>query len=512
MALGCKSCGGLIYGSTEYDDLRRPFCSQACKTKMNRTSPNNVVSLVGEEVIFCWPYRPAADGQTTKKESDPLFLVVGTFTVIWILTLACQFHMMSIFNNFLLLKSMPLLFVPLLGSLNGLTHIRINNAGIVLETSAGKAIVKSQAVPWSSIRRIHVELPGKNRSVLGGKLVIEHKTTTKISLSKIRSAEQWRKLVEAVRRVHLGSELDPRLLDGLNGEAMNDPSYTRLWLDALTASPKRERLQPLNSGASLQKGQFIVESTIGSGGQGSAYLARTTNNTCVVLKEYILPIFVDIRVRKQALKEFQDEAKLLTTLQHSGIVKCLSTFVEDHRAYLVLEHVPGRSLREMVAEQGPMPETLCLQYAISMAGTLAYLQSQSRPIVHRDFTPDNLIVSAADGSLKLIDFMLAQSSHDEDAEPIAVGKPQYMPPEQFRGKATPASDLYALGCTLHYLLTAEDPEPMTPSHPMLLNSSVSPEFDLIIARLTSLDEKSRHGGAAELMADLATQAGVGKCA
>lgn len=138
-----------------------------------------------------------------------------------------------------------------------------------------------------------------------------------------------------------------------------------------------------------------------------------------------------------------------------------------------------------------------------MSKILTYLQSRSRPIVHRDFTPDNLMVSDEDGSLKLIDFMLAQQNQDAEAESIVVGKPQYMPPEQFRGKATPASDLYALGCTLHFLLTGEDPAPMTPSHPMLLNASVSHEFDSVISRLTALDEKSRYRSAVELTAELA---------
>ncbi|MBY0549259.1 MAG: serine/threonine protein kinase [Candidatus Obscuribacterales bacterium] len=501
MSLSCSKCSKLIFGVAEYDDLRRQFCSKECKANMNKATAN-AVAQTEEAVIFCWPYRPAAAGQTLKRANDPVIVVVGIFTIVWLITMVSECHLWSIFNNFMLLKAAPFLFLPLLGTVNGLTHIRINGAGMVLETACGKSIVKSKAVPWSSIRSIRFEPPGKNKSVLAGKLVIEHATTTKVSLSKIRSGEQWRKLVEAVE-AHANCELDSRLLDGFDGETIDDPSYTRLWLDSLSAPPKRERLQPLSAGASLQKGQFIIERIIGSGGQGSAYLARSTDDNQVVLKEYILPVYVDVRVRKEALTDFQDEANLLKTLRDDGIVKCLSSFVEDHRAYLVLEHIRGRSLRELVTAGGRMPEALCLKYAMSMSRILTYLQSRSRPIVHRDFTPDNLMVSDENGSLKLIDFMLAQQNQDAEAESIVVGKPQYMPPEQFRGKATPASDLYALGCTLHFLLTGEDPAPMTPSHPMLLNASVSPEFDSVISRLTALYEKSRYRSAVELTADLA---------
>jgi len=123
-------------------------------------------------------------------------------------------------------------------------------------------------------------------------------------------------------------------------------------------------------------------------------------------------------------------------------------------------------------------------------------------VVHQDFTPDNLIVDES-GALKLIDFMVAKQLAADDSETsTVVGKHHYMPPEQFRGQATRQSDLYALGCTLYFLLTAEDPEPMSEAHPILKNASVSGELDALIAKATQLDLSRRYKSAKEIQADL----------
>ncbi len=94
-------------------------------------------------------------------------------------------------------------------------------------------------------------------------------------------------------------------------------------------------------------------------------------------------------------------------------------------------------------------------------GLLDLLHANS--IVHRDFTPDNLILNSK-GQLKLIDFNVAQQIQEGSTGTI-VGKHAYVPPEQFRGKATSQSDLYAFGATMFYLLTGKDPEPISQSIP-----------------------------------------------
>jgi serine/threonine protein kinase len=385
--------------------------------------------------------------------------------------------------------------------IKGLTHIRVTYDGVVLQSSSGKSTLRSKRLLWHDIRRVYVVPPSNEKDLLSGKLVFDtSKGTTKIALRKIASAAQWRKLVGALANRVKECDLDPALLDGINRDRNSDPTYTKIWLDALTAPPLRERLQPLTQGIELQRGLYKIESCLGSGGQGSAYLVSTQGEK-LVLKEYILPVYVDVKVKRKALEDFEHESRIMRSLNHPGIVKTRGSFVEDHRAYLVLEYVAGKSLKDIVESNGPLSERDCVSFGLEMCDILHYLHSQSPPVVHRDFTPDNLLLSE-DGSLKLIDFMVAKQTEAESSTNAVVGKHHYMPPEQFRGKSTTRSDIYALGCTLHFILTGCKPEPMSTSHPTLQNEKVSGIMTTIVERSTTLDEKLRYQNVLDVKDDL----------
>ncbi len=106
------------------------------------------------------------------------------------------------------------------------------------------------------------------------------------------------------------------------------------------------------------------------------------------------------------------------------------------------------------------------------------------PVIHRDLTPDNIVVKD-DGTLVVIDFGAANEFIGNSTGTF-VGKQCYISPEQFRGKAVPQSDIYALGCTLHYLLTGSDPQALSVAHPHSLNEIVSPEVDALVAECTAV--------------------------
>jgi serine/threonine protein kinase, bacterial len=286
-----------------------------------------------------------------------------------------------------------------------------------------------------------------------------------------------------------------------------DHSYTELWMKALSAPPKREKLKPLSTGAHLREGRYEIDSALGVGGQGTAYLAYdiADNRSTVVLKEFILPVYVDIMVRKQALDKFEKEAKILKQLDHDQIVKLVDFFVEDHRGYLVLEHIDGGSLRQLVEKSGKISESRARELAMQMCEILKYLHGLSPPVVHRDFTPDNLILRK-DGKLKLVDFNVAQQT-ESTATGTVVGKHAYLPPEQFRGLPTTHSDIYAMGATLYYLVTGEDPEPISEAHPRQMEPSISEDFDRIVGQSTHIDAKLRYQSAEEFAADLERTAG-----
>jgi serine/threonine-protein kinase len=187
-------------------------------------------------------------------------------------------------------------------------------------------------------------------------------------------------------------------------------------------------------------------------------------------------------------------------LQHPQVVKLFDFFVEDHRGYLVLERITGRSLSQLVAREGPRPEVDVVELARQMCNILEYLHGLTPPLVHRDFTPDNLIFDD-DEILKLIDFNVACAQNYTTTATV-VGKRAYLPPEQFRGKPCTQSDIYAFGGTLYYLLTGEEPEPITTSHPILSRRDVSEELDHLVARATNPDLKLRYFDVTAIRHDL----------
>lgn len=217
----------------------------------------------------------------------------------------------------------------------------------------------------------------------------------------------------------------------------------------------------------------------------------------VVLKEYMLPVYVDIKARKQALERFENEARMLGRLTNESIVKLLDFFVEDHRAYLVLEYIAGDSLRRRVEKNGPVSEEEAVSLGLGMCDILEYLQEQTPPVVHRDFTPDNLL-EGKNGRVKLIDFMVAQEGDNNSVTSAVVGKQSYMPPEQFRGNASIRSDIYACGATLYFLLTGEDPEALSPSLVHLKRQDISNQLAEAIMKATALEEAERFANAEQL--------------
>ncbi|HEY9773458.1 MAG TPA: serine/threonine-protein kinase [Planktothrix sp.] len=294
------------------------------------------------------------------------------------------------------------------------------------------------------------------------------------------------RLINALERLAPGCTIDSDLTEAMMPH--HDRSYTELWLQSLSASPERSSLQALAPGQKLENDRYVVVRRVGVGGQGTAYLCRDVLEKCdVVLKETVIPVFADRAVKEQALRRFDQEAKILQSLENEHIVALRDHFFEDHRGYLVLEHIPGETLRQLVKSKGVVSQEQAMDLARQMCLILAYLHE--RDIIHRDFTPDNLILTA-DGRLKLIDFNVAQSMQVGTTGTIA-GKHAYLPPEQFRGKATCQSDIYALGATLFFLLKGEDPEPISQS---ILSESavvVNSSLERVVADCTALDCSKR---------------------
>ena len=374
-------------------------------------------------------------------------------------------------------------------------------------------ILNSKKIEWSAITSICSEASEISQSADSHTIIITENTAsiknrkTILKLSALKERER-QKLSTAFKRWAPSAARDSQLLEALMPQ--QPKSYTELWLQSLATPPKRTRLAPLENGQLLRDGRYRIDKTLGVGGQGVAYLAYNLDSSdspghshSIALKEFILPVYVDKLVRKQSLESFEHEARILQSLNHPQIVKMLDYFIEDHRGYLALEHIDGFSLRAIVEENisdEMMAQEQILDLALQMCKILEYLHGLSPPVVHRDFTPDNLILNK-DGVLKLIDFNVAQQ-HESKTSATVVGKHAYLPPEQFRGRPSVQSDIYALGATLYFLVTGKNPEPLTSSHPLLCRDTIDPKLDQIIANCTQLDLKKRYASAEHIAKDL----------
>ncbi|CAN5295817.1 hypothetical protein BH10CYA1_BH10CYA1_28810 [soil metagenome] len=299
----------------------------------------------------------------------------------------------------------------------------------------------------------------------------------------------------------------------------SDNSYTELWLKYFSVPAERKKTGMLENQMFLDSGRYEIVGTVGGGGQGTAYLAnvRTAGTQInessinhiveidpanlvlddqVVLKEYVLPVHRGQLTAERTAEKLRAEAEILQKLDHPQIVKLKDAFVEDFRGYLVLEYVTGESLKTLVERLGPQPEELVIEWALRTCDILEYMHGQAPPVVHRDITPDNLMLQDS-GLIKIVDFNVAYQV-DSSATSTVVGKHAYIPAEQFRGKPTTQSDIYSLGGTLFFLLTAKDPAPITQSHPQRFNSDVSDELDAIVARATYSALADRYTDIAQL--------------
>ncbi len=302
------------------------------------------------------------------------------------------------------------------------------------------------------------------------------------------------------------------------------PQFTELWLHQFSTANIRQNDALLACGNALKGGQYVILGVLGGGGQGNAYLASNkppesvsadTNDTAaadradlVVLKEYIMPVYQGSSVLARLTDKLHHEAEILSRLTHGHVVRLFDCFVEDYRGYLVLEFVEGRSLKELVQSEGPQSEEFVCRVAIQLCGVLIYLHDFYPAIVHRDLTPDNIMLDAA-ADVKVVDFNVARQLENASGATV-VGKHAYIPPEQFRGRPCPQSDIYALGATLYFLLSGQDPEPLTVSRPSALAPAVnvSSALDQIVARATAQELGDRYASAHDFLRDLESVSGA----
>jgi serine/threonine protein kinase len=190
------------------------------------------------------------------------------------------------------------------------------------------------------------------------------------------------------------------------------------------------------------------------------------------------------------LKLFEREAQVLKQLNHPRIPKYRDYFSIDERSLwfgLVQQHIPGTSLKQLLAQKQKLTEPQVRQIAVQLLNILIHLHELSPPVLHRDIKPSNIILDN-EKQVYLVDFGGVQDQAvKEGATFTVVGTYGYAPMEQFGGRTVPASDLYALGATLIHLLTGTAPADL-PSRDLHIQFrdrvAVSPSFVSWIEQLT----------------------------
>jgi eukaryotic-like serine/threonine-protein kinase len=216
---------------------------------------------------------------------------------------------------------------------------------------------------------------------------------------------------------------------------------------------------------------YEILELLGEGGIGTTYKAidRQTNQ----------PVAIKIISLRQisgwkSIDLFQREVRVLKQLNHSAIPKYLGSFERDTENdrffYIVQALAPGQTLAQQ-RQQGWQPNESEVQaIAVQILEILIYLQTLTPPIIHRDLKPQN-ILRDEHGKIYLVDFGAVQDTYRQTVTggSTVVGTFGYMAPEQFRGQATLATDLYGLGATLIFLLSGKDPIDLPQTEDLKLN-------------------------------------------
>jgi serine/threonine protein kinase len=258
--------------------------------------------------------------------------------------------------------------------------------------------------------------------------------------------------------------------------------------------------------------RYEVGRLLGTGGMAEVYEGRDR----LLARRVAIKVLQAQYARDQSfLLRFKREAQAAASLSHPNVVAVYDTGSEDGTNFIVMEYVDGRTLKDIIRQEGPLYPARAAEICADVCAAL--VAAHARGLIHRDIKPGNVMLTP-DGKVKVMDFGIARATTSETITQTAavIGTAQYISPEQAQGQPVdPRSDLYSLGCCLYEMLTGtvpftgatavaiaykhvrEDPTP-----PRMLNPDVPPPLEAICLKAMAKLPDNRYQTAAEFRADL----------
>lgn len=253
---------------------------------------------------------------------------------------------------------------------------------------------------------------------------------------------------------------------------------------------------------SVIDGKYEILRKIGQGGMSVVYLAMDTHlNKQWAVKE----------IRKKGngkddvviVNSLLAEANMMKKLDHPSLPRIVDIIDNGETIFVVMDYIEGESLDKILLEYGPQPEELVIGWAKQLCDVLSYLHSQKPPIIYRDMKPANIMLKP-EGNIKIIDFGIAREYKEQSlADTTVLGTKGYAPPEQYSGQTDARSDIFALGMTMHHLLTGIDPRGGEKYVPVRMwNPELSEGIEIIIDKCVQPAAENRYQNCSDLLYDL----------
>jgi len=258
--------------------------------------------------------------------------------------------------------------------------------------------------------------------------------------------------------------------------------------------------------------RYEVGPLLGAGGMAEVYEGRDR----LLARRVAIKVLLSQYARDQSfLLRFKREAQAAASLSHPNVVGVYDTGSEDGTNFIVMEFVDGRTLKDVIRQEGPLYPDRAAEICADVCGAL--VAAHARGLIHRDIKPANVMLTP-DGKVKVMDFGIARATTSETITQTAavIGTAQYISPEQAQGQTVDyRSDLYSLGCCLFEMLTGTVPftgaTPVAiayrhvredPTPPRMLNPDVPPPLEAICLKAMAKLPDNRYQTAAELRSDL----------